>query len=217
MLKTKRCFMLLLIMAAISSSAAFSVSTAYADEVTVAEEVTVPEEIPSEEEIPEIDSITHEDIDDDSLTADEKADEMTSYKERTLTIDKAKFVADTFKGVQALYRPGKNDGSNATYSCAAYIKKFYNKVYGVSVYNLFSGSTPRTYEGSAFKSVQSPKAGDIARSGTHWAIVKKVDKSSNKVVLIEQNWKWSQGGQTVCKVNRSVGIDKLSYYRLETN
>lgn len=224
MYKNKKRFLTLLILAAISGSTAFTAISVSADEVTAAEEQpfdnsgeeTQPsEEAPADEdEEQDLDGIAHEEEDDDSLTADEKASEMSSYKEKTLTITNSKFVADTYKGVQALYRPGKNDGTDATYSCAAYIKRFYKKVYGVSVHNLFGGSTPRTYEGTTFKKVTAPKTGDIVSNGSHWSIVKKVDKTSKKVVLIEQNWKWSQGGQTVCKVNRTVSYSGLSIYRL---
>lgn len=136
--------------------------------------------------------------------------EEINYKEETLTITKNKFVADSFNGVDALYRKGSNDGSNATYSCAAYIKKYYKTVYNVSVYSLFGGSTPKTYEGDKFISVKSPKEGDIAYKNGHWSIVKKVN-ADDTVTLIEQNWKWN-GNQ--CKINRTVDSSTLQYYRL---
>ena len=34
-------------------------------------------------------------------------------------------VVDEFQGVNAVYRPGKWDGDDKTYSCAALIKKYY--------------------------------------------------------------------------------------------
>ena len=82
------------------------------------------------------------------------------YKEQLLTITKEGFVADSFQGVDALYRKGRSDGSSTTYSCAAYIKKFYKEIYGVSVNNLFAGATPRSSKGT-FKLVKTPEAGDI--------------------------------------------------------
>jgi len=138
-----------------------------------------------------------------------------SYKEDTLVVKNDSYVSDTFKGVDAIYRPGKSDGTNATYSCAAFIKKFYKEVYDVSVYNLYGGSTPLTYEGDDFESVDTPHVGDIAATSSHWAIVKSVDKENEEVVLIEQNWKWQQGGQTVCKINRTLSISSLNFYRLK--
>ena len=145
---------------------------------------------------------------------DETENEEDCYEEETLVVKKESFVADTFKGVDAIYRPGKNDGTSQTYSCAAFIKKFYKEVYDVSVYNLYGGSKPLTYEGDTFKSVKSPAVGDIAATKSHWAIVKSVDKENKEVVLIEQNWKWQQNGQTVCKVNRTVSFSSLDFYRL---
>ena len=136
--------------------------------------------------------------------------ESINYKEKTLTITKSGFVADTFNGVDAIYRKGSNDGSNATYSCAAFIKKYYSEVYNVSVYNLFGGSTPKTYEGKKITSVKEPKVGDIAYKNSHWSIVKKVN-DNDTVTLIEQNWKWN-GNQ--CKINRTVSTSSLKYFRL---
>lgn len=141
----------------------------------------------------------------------EKAEKKeVNYKEKTITITKTGFVADSFNGVDAIYRPGGNDGSSATYSCAAFIKKYYKKMYDVSVYNLFGGNTPKTYEGEKITSVKSPKAGDIAYKNGHWAIVKKVN-DNDTVTLIEQNWKW---GGNQCKVNRTVDTTSLKYFRL---
>lgn len=159
--------------------------------------------------------VTEEEIDaPDTDSTPESTEDIASTKETTLTITNDEFVADSFNGVDAIYRPGKNDGSNATYSCAAYIKKYYKEIYGVSVYNLYNGRTPLTYEGISIKPAKAPKVGDIAGGSSHWAIVKSVDKENKKVVLIEQNWKWSQGGQTVCKTNRTVSWDSFKYYRL---
>lgn len=201
--------------------------TAYAAEDTVpAREVSIEAEDtelltdetisqPSEESAPEEEaSLKNTLADDDSSDGAKASDKKKiSYTEKTLTVTKSKFVADTFNGVEAIYRPGSNDGSNATYSCAAFIKKYYKEIYDVSVYNLFGGSTPRTYEGKKFGSVSTPKVGDIAYRNGHWSIVKKV--AGKNVVLIEQNWKWQQGGKTVCKANRTVSTNSLTYYRLK--
>lgn len=61
-------------------------------------------------------------------------------------------VVDEFQGVNAVYRPGKWDGNDKTYSCAALVKKYYQARYGFTPYNLFSGATPEEYEkGGKFK------------------------------------------------------------------
>jgi len=140
-----------------------------------------------------------------------------SLKERIVTVKGSRFVTDTFNGVKALYRTGGNDGSNATYSCAAFVKKYYAEVYGVTVYNLFAGCTPISSKGN-FKKVSNAKEGDIiatsSGSGNHWAIVKKVNKNGT-VTLIEQNWKWQQDGKTVARVNRKVKVNECKLYRLK--
>ena len=140
-----------------------------------------------------------------------------NYITKTLTITKNSFVADTLNGVPALYRTGRNDGSSSTYSCAAFVKRYYKEVYGVTVMNLLSGRTPSSSKGS-FKSVSTPQVGDVvacrSTSGSnHWAIVKQVN-DNNTVTLIEQNWKWTQGRQTLCKTNRSISISSGKFYRL---
>lgn len=137
------------------------------------------------------------------------------FSESLLAVTKEGFVADTFNGVDAIYRPGGNDGSNATYSCAAFIKKYYLTVYHTNVNNLFSGRTPNAIGSDSFVKVNTPRIGDIAFSNTHWAIVKAVNEDGT-VTLIEQNWKWQQGGQTVTKINRVVKNSSLTFFRLQS-
>lgn len=151
----------------------------------------------------------------ETKTSQDTNEKEVSYKEDTLVVKCDSYVSDTFKGVDAIYRPGKTDGTSVTYSCAAFVKKFYKEVYDVSVYNLYGGSTPLTYEGNSFESVSTPNVGDIAATSSHWAIVKSVDKEKKEVVLIEQNWKWQQGGQTFCKINRTLSFNSLNFYRLK--
>ncbi|BCN32795.1 CHAP domain-containing protein [Anaeromicropila herbilytica] len=135
-----------------------------------------------------------------------------------VTISASNFVADSFNGVDAIYRPGGNDGTSDTYSCAAYVKRYYKEVYGVTANNFFHDRTPQSNKDSFIK-VSAPMVGDIAAmdtssTSTHWAIVKDVNKST--VTLIEQNWKWSQGGKYVTKINRTISVDSASFYRLSS-
>jgi hypothetical protein len=135
-----------------------------------------------------------------------------------ITITGSNFVADSFNGVDALYRTGGSDGSNETYSCAAYVKRYYKEIYGVNANNFFHGRTPKSDKDSFLK-VSKPQVGDIAAmdsssTSTHWAIVKEVNKSS--ITLIEQNWKWSQDGKYVTKINRTISINDARYYRLSS-
>lgn len=147
----------------------------------------------------------------------EETETETDLKEKIVTIKGTKFVTDTFHGVKALYRTGGNDGTNATYSCAAFVKRYYSQVYNVNVYNLLAGCTPISSKGTIRK-VSSPKEGDIVAttsgSGNHWAIVKNVNNNGT-ITLIEQNWKWQQGGKTVARVNRRVKASACKIYRLK--
>lgn len=142
----------------------------------------------------------------------------SKLKTQTISIRKAKQVVDSLDGVKAYYRRGRNDGSNKFYSCAAFVKRYYKKVYGLDVRNLYYNRTPQT-EDDKFVKVTEPQIGDIVANNTghgttHWAIVKKVNK--NTVTLIEQNWKWNQGGSTVSVLNRKVKIKKVRFYRLKS-
>lgn len=127
-------------------------------------------------------------------------------------VKKAGQVVDSFQGVNAVYRPGKWDGDDKTYSCAALVKKYYQARYGFTPYNLFAGATPLEYDkGGKFKKVTSPKVGDIASKSTHWAIVQNV--SGNNVTLLEQNWKRVVGKKTYAKSDRVVSKSEMKYFR----
>ena len=147
----------------------------------------------------------------------EMENDTDDLKERIITIKGSKYVADKFHGVKAYYRAGGNDGTNATYSCAAFVKRYYSEVYNVSVSNLLAGCTPVSSKG-VIRKVSSPKKGDIVAtasgSGNHWAIVKKVNDNGT-ITLIEQNWKWQQDGKTLARVNRRVKASDCKLYRLK--
>lgn len=138
-----------------------------------------------------------------------------------VTVTKTGQVVDSFNGVNAIYRPGKSDGSSATYSCAALVKKYYQKMYGVTPYNLLPGCTP-TVSGDSFVEVSSPEVGDIVRCtnsagvSSHWAVIQGV--TSSQVILLEQNWKWQDGGVTYAKADRSLAKNSssLHYFRLKS-
>lgn len=138
-----------------------------------------------------------------------------------VTVTKSGQVVDSFNGVNAIYRPGKSDGSNATYSCAALVKKYYQKIYGVTPYNLLPGCTP-VVSGDTFVEVTSPQVGDIVRctnsSGvsSHWAVIQAV--TGSEVILLEQNWKWQERGITFAKADRALAKNSTSlhYFRLKS-
>lgn len=124
-------------------------------------------------------------------------------------ITKAGQVVDTitFNGVtvESIYtfRSSMNGPSDdPTYCCAAFISKFYKKVYGITVSNLYPGNTPKASSGS-FSKVTTPKVGDIVGNSSHWAIVKAVN--GDKITLIEQNF-WGDNYTAAC-VNRIIKND----------
>jgi hypothetical protein len=114
------------------------------------------------------------------------------------------------KTVTALYAPrssiAKYD-SDTTYCCAAFVKRFYSTIFGVSVRNLSPGDTPIVSSGS-FEKTTTPKVGDIAASSDHWAIVKAV--SGNDVTLIEQNC-WNTA-YTSAMVGRVLSSESSYWY-----
>ncbi|WP_343208368.1 hypothetical protein [Anaerolentibacter hominis] len=144
---------------------------------------------------------------------------QSSAAEKTITIKKSGYVADTFNGVDAIYRPGGSDGSDSTYSCAAYVKKYYKEIYGTSLSNMFASATPISDNDTLIK-VTEANVGDIVKEYTdhgtcHWSIVKEVNEDGTFVV-IEQNFKWRSGGTTFAKTGRELSPDSVTIYRLES-
>lgn len=113
----------------------------------------------------------------------------------------------TYQGiaVDAVYTNGAYSGSDPVYSCAAFVKKFYQQVYTIGVYNLHStSSTPLIYDNKgSFSITEQPQIGDIVRDNnrTHWAIVKAV--SEDTITLIQQNYRTTGNmAWTGCTVDR---------------
>lgn len=133
----------------------------------------------------------------------------------------------TFNGVtvDAIYAPPNsisNYSSNATYCCAAFVSKFYQKVYGIGVDHLsrkYNG--PHIYSGSGSFSVTSdPQIGDIVwrktSTSTHWAIVKKV--GATDVTLIEQNaWYSKENGTARVGKTYSKTDPYVTFYHYNLN
>ncbi len=114
--------------------------------------------------------------------------------------------------VNAVYAPRNqvaNYDEDGTFCCAAFVKKFYSSVYGVSVVNLIPGRTPSVNSGGGyFYKVSTPQVGDIAANSGHWAIVKAV--SGNTVTLVEQNtWNLEYNS---AQVGRTLVLPESSYW-----
>lgn len=120
--------------------------------------------------------------------------------------------------VDALYEPydyGTN--TDTTYSCAAFVKRFYSQVYGRNVYNLNSTTSVPLVDQGSFYETNSPKVGDILRDNqsVHWAIVKEVD--GNTATVIQQN-AWD-GSYTKAWVGAKVDLNdsRYSFFRWSGN
>lgn len=136
------------------------------------------------------------------------------YVYKKINIVSSNQIVDSFNGVDAIYTYKNNSSTDSTYNCAALVRKYYQKVYGVSVHNLCPNRRPMV-NGRTLNKIANPNIGDIVGMKNsknpvngHWAIVKAVE--GNQVVLFEQNWK-SNGK---APVNRRVNIDDVNFYRL---
>lgn len=137
-----------------------------------------------------------------------------NYETRSVTFYNGQ-VVDTFNGVEAKYTYGNCD-RDEVYSCAALVKRYYSKIYGVNINNLLPNMTPKA-GGEYLNKVSSPQVGDIVgmtnSSGVvngHWGIVKAVE--GNRIVIFEQNFKTSKQRKII--VNRRIDISKCRFYRL---
>ena len=130
-------------------------------------------------------------------------------------------VTDTLNGVDTWYRPGGNDGSDTTYSCAAYVKRYYKEVYGIELRGMIGQVIPPVTNSSDYlEKVDEPQTGDIIREKTlhgttHWAVVKEVTEDG-EVIAIEQNWKFRRSGSTVARVDRVMDDSRCTYLRLHS-
>lgn len=134
-----------------------------------------------------------------------------------ITITAEGQVVDTFNGVSSFYRPGSWDGTDMTYGCHAYVIRYYQAIYGRTVYNLFHNQVPLTY-GDVFIAVANPQPGDICAqvktSSNHWSIVKSVRGST--VTVIDQNNKWTVGNTTYAYKNYTYNTSEVTFYRLSS-
>lgn len=142
----------------------------------------------------------------------------SSYTQHNVFITTDGQVVDTFMDVPALY--ATYYAWSGPYSCATYASNFYQKHFGVSLYDVNSyKGRPHVYNPghtSEFRDVDKPIPGDLVQAldYSHVAIVKEVD--GDTITLIEQNWKWNDysTGKPICTVNRKVGLKDNYYYRL---
>ena len=139
-----------------------------------------------------------------------------AYRETQLVVTKDYQTVDTFCGVPAKYIKGYSDTGD--YCCAAYVSNFYEKLFGVTVYNInMVDDKPSVYcwgKNPVLKTVSNPKPGDIMQTKdyTHVAIVKAVD--GDEITLIEQNYKWKYDDKIYTIINRKILKKNYYFYRL---
>lgn len=143
---------------------------------------------------------------------------QTVQAEEIVAVTYDGMAVDSFQGIEANYITGTGNSNTGTYCCAGYVIKFYKELFGVDTYNINTvwgmPTVVKNGHDVYLQEVSEPRPGDMMQSLTysHVGIVKRVE--DDKVILIEQNYKWSEGGQTVACVEREIGFDEAHFYRL---
>ena len=137
---------------------------------------------------------------------------MAALPQELVAITQNNQLVDTFNGVEARYALSNGDG-DTFYSCAAFVKRYYLTVYGIDVYNLFSGSTPLVSgNNGSFSVTSSPEPGDIGSTPGHWFIIKEVN-GDGTYTLIEQNYKFTSNGTIYTYKNRHIAASSVTVFR----
>lgn len=140
-----------------------------------------------------------------------KNGEMITLTQSNQVIDSIDYNGAT---IEAVYSNGSYASNDTTYSCAAFIKKFYRTVYGAEVYNLInSSSVPLIYDNKGtFSLTDNPQKGDIVRDNTrtHWAIVKSI--SGNTITIIQQSYRSGTSAWINCTIDKGdTGFSFFTY------
>ncbi|MGI6011326.1 MAG: hypothetical protein ACOX8H_07515 [Ruminococcus sp.] len=140
--------------------------------------------------------------------------DMGNYNFVSIADEKVDSITVNGVTVEALYRPYDSSvNTDATYSCAAFVKRFYSQVYGRNVSNLWSTASIPIIDSGSFQETSDPQIGDIIRDNqsVHWAIVKEV--SGDTVTVIQQN-AWN-GSYTKAWVGATIqkGDSRYSFFR----
>jgi hypothetical protein len=145
----------------------------------------------------------------ETVSASMKNGNMVTLTQKGQVIDSITYNGKT---IDAIYSNETYPNNDPTYSCAAYIKKFYSTVYDIGVYNLNSPtSTPLIYDNKgAFSLTSNPQVGDIIRDNTrtHWAIVKSI--TGNNISVIQQSYKTGSTAWINCNID--IGDKAFSYF-----
>lgn len=143
---------------------------------------------------------------------------IAAHAQENIPVTSDGMAVDSFQGIDANYITGTGNSNTGDYCCAGYVIKFYKELYGVDTYYInMNGTKPVVVKPGhevSLETVDTPKPGDLMQNLTysHVGIVKRIE--NDKVILIEQNYKYSENGQTVAVVEREIGLDEAYFYRL---
>jgi len=144
---------------------------------------------------------------------------VLAYTDVKITYDGQ--VVDSFAGVDAIYATlgsYSNVDTNTTYSCAAFLKRFCSKLWGVTIYNInmvqAAPTVTKAGHSVSLKTVSTPRPGDImqTKNYSHVAVVKSV--SGSNVTLIEQNVSHNSGGYRYAHKDRVISVSSAYFYRM---
>lgn len=107
-------------------------------------------------------------------------------------------AVDSLNGIEARY----NLGGAETLWCTELVSRYYETLYGVTIYFGTNGPVARDTEEFFFQELpagEPPQPGDVlygpaalrGRSYNHWALVKAYDAYHETIQVIEQNWRYN--------------------------
>ena len=137
-----------------------------------------------------------------------KPADLSALKTYTTKHVRSKMAVDSLLNVPAYYDAEPKEDTE--YTCDEYVRRFYQSTRKTDVVLDASGKPT-----NGFVLTLSPKAGDIAASAQHRAVVKQV--AGEVATLIEQNYKWADKRKTGyyapknrrLTLRQGIGVDSL--------
>ena len=123
---------------------------------------------------------------------------------------------DELAGVPALYVTYPSD--TGEYCCAGYVMRFYRELFGLSVTDINTVDGPPVFSKAGhtvtLEQTDSPRRFDLAqtRERTHVAVVKY--PAAGGAVVVEQNYKYYDGGRLVAERDRLAPAEEYVFYRV---
>ena len=123
---------------------------------------------------------------------------------------------DELAGVPALYVTYPSN--TGEYCCAGYVMRFYRELFGLSVTDINTVDGPPVFSKAGHTvtlvETDAPRRFDLAqtRERTHVAVVKA--PAAGGAVVVEQNYKYFDGGRLVAERGRVAPSDEYVFYRV---